>query len=206
MFSKNFDRIFYGIVGAVVLGIATAICAYFYYYSPEYTAVGYQPLQSISFSHATHAGQLGIDCRYCHYTVEHSWYASLPEASVCMNCHNQVLSQDDRIAILKRAISEGKPIVYTRIHRLPDFVWFNHAVHARRGIGCVHCHGDVSSMERTYQARSLGMKFCLECHRNSRRYITPLSKITKTNVTGGYEVLAEKWNIRSNIDCSSCHR
>lgn len=206
MFLKNLDRIFYWIIGIAVIGIATAIFAYFYYYSPEYTAVGYQPVQNISFSHATHAGQLGIDCRYCHYTVEQSWYAGLPEPSVCMNCHNQVLANDERIAPIKRAIEERKPIIYTRIHKLPDYVWFNHGVHVKRGVACVHCHGEVANMEKTYQAKSLGMKFCLECHRNPEKYLVPLSDITKTNVSGNFSNLSEKWNVRANIDCSVCHR
>lgn len=206
MISKSFDRVFYGIAAIVVVGIAAAVFAYFYYYSPEYTAVGYQPMQNISFSHATHAGQLGIDCRYCHYTVEQSRYAGLPEASVCMNCHNQVLARDERIAPIKKAVDDKKPIIYTRIHRLPDYVWFNHAVHVRRGIGCVHCHGYVSEMEKTFQAKSLSMKFCLECHRNPKDYLTPLSDITKARVSGDFTHLAEKWGVKANIDCSACHR
>ena len=203
---KNLDRIFYGIVGIAVIGISTVIFAYFYYYSPEYTTVGYQPIQNISFSHATHVGQLGIDCRYCHYTVEYSPYAGVPEAAVCMNCHKQVLAQDERILPLKMAVDKQQPIIYVKIHKLPDYVWFSHAVHSRRGIACFHCHGDVANMEKTYQAKPLDMKFCLECHKSPEKYIVPLSEITKTNFTGNSENLSEKWNVKANTDCSSCHR
>lgn len=206
MFSENLNRIVGAIALMFVFACGLAVGLYFYYFTPEYSRVGYQPFQEISFSHKTHSGELKIDCRYCHYLVEESWYAGMPEASICMNCHNQALTRDERLETVKRSASEGLKIQYTRAHRLADYVWFSHSVHTRRGIGCVNCHGEVQTMERTYQAKSLSMKFCINCHRNPAPWLVPLDKVVNISQTGSYTNLAKNWNIRSSDECSQCHR
>src|SRR6516165_7579605 len=129
--------------GAVTAGVT-------YYFTPKYSRVGYQPIQPVPFSHAVHAGQLGIDCRYCHSTVEKSWFSNIPSASTCMNCHNQVLKDDPRLALVRDSAATGKPIEWVQIHKLPEFAYFNHSVHVNRGISCVECHGRIDQMDEVY--------------------------------------------------------
>src|SRR6478735_185755 len=160
--------------GAVTAGV-------WYYFTPKYFRVGYQPTQPVAFSHATHAGQLGLDCRYCHTHVEKSWYSNVPASSTCMNCHNQVLKDDPRLALVRESAASGKPIPWVQIHRTPDYVYFNHSVHVDRGISCVECHGKVNEMEEVYQVQPLSMTFCLDCHRNPENKLRDLDKITDLN-------------------------
>ena len=134
------------IVGAILLGTAvTAGC--WYYFTNKYTNVGYMPLQPVAFSHSIHADQLGIDCRYCHNAVEKSWYSNIPASSVCMNCHSQVLKDDPKLALVRESYATGQPIPWVQIHKLPDYVYFNHSVHVNRGVSCVECHGQINNMD-----------------------------------------------------------
>ena len=198
--------------GAVTAGV-------WYYFTPKYFRVGYQPIQPVAFSHATHAGQLGIDCRYCHNMVEKSWFSNIPAASTCMNCHNQVLKDDPRLALVRESAATGKPIPWVQIHRVPDFVYFNHSVHVNRGISCVECHGRIDQMEEVAQAKPLHMAFCLDCHRNPAMAIRPADKVTdlafkwdndpqqaalKQKLFG--EKAVHDWKIQSQENCSACHR
>jgi hypothetical protein len=206
------------IAGALILGTAT-VGATWYYFSPKYTDVGYQPIQPVAFSHAIHANQLGIDCRYCHNAVEKSWYSNVPAASQCMNCHSQILASDPRLALVRESYATGKPIPWVQIHRMPDFVYFNHSVHVTRGISCVECHGQINQMDEVHQAKPLSMTYCLECHRNPAARIRPLDKITDLNwkwsddpklaaqlqETHGREMV-ESWKVESLQNCSACHR
>src|SRR5437867_4531403 len=121
------------LVGVILTGGAvTAGC--WYYLTPKYSRVGFQPLQPVAFSHKLHAGELGVDCRYCHSAVDKSWYSNIPTSSTCMNCHNQVLKDDPRLALIRENAQTGKPLAWEQIHRLPDFAYFNHAVHVNRGV------------------------------------------------------------------------
>src|SRR5207253_8348552 len=140
------------IVGLLLVGSALVAGAW-YYFTPKYSRVGYQPIQPVGFSHATHAGQLGIDCRYCHNAVEKSWYSNIPASSTCMNCHNQVLKDDPRLALVRESAGTGKPIPWVQVHRVPDFVYFNHSVHVNRGISCVECHGQINKMDERKSTR-----------------------------------------------------
>ena len=128
------------IVGGMLLG-TSVLGGVWYYFSPKYTRVGYQPIQPVAFPHSVHADQLGIDCRYCHSAVEKSWYSNIPTATTCMNCHNQVLKDDPRLALVRESAATGKPIPWVQVHKVPDYVYFNHSVHVNRGVSCVHCHG-----------------------------------------------------------------
>lgn len=199
---------------------ASAVTAgVWYYFTPKYTRVGYQPLQPVSFSHATHVDQLGMDCRYCHNAVEKSWFSNIPASSTCMNCHNQVLKDDARLALVRETAASGQPIPWVQIHKTPDYVYFNHAVHVNRGISCVECHGPIDKMEEVYHAKPFSMSFCLDCHRDPAAKIRPLDKITDLNwkPSDDPKVAAEKqrargkemvehWRVESLQNCSACHR
>jgi len=204
-----------GLIIAGVLLVGTAVTAgVWYYFTPKYTRVGYQPIQPVAFSHATHAGQLGMDCRYCHTGVEKSWFSNIPASSTCMNCHNQVLKDDPRLALVRESAQSGRPIPWIQIHKLPDFVYFNHSVHVNRGVSCVECHGRVDQMEEIYHAKPFGMSFCLECHRNPGLKLRPPDKITdpawqpesplKQQEFGQRAV--RDWHVESLQTCSACHR
>jgi hypothetical protein len=199
---------------------ATAVTAgVWYYFTPKYTRVGYQPIQPVSFSHVTHVDQLGIDCRYCHSAVEKSWFSNIPASSTCMNCHNQVLKDDPRLALVRESAATGNPIPWVQIHKTPDYVYFNHSVHVNRGISCVECHGQINKMEEVYHAKPFSMAFCLECHRDPAAKIRPLDKITDLNWTpkpdpnvaaqwqkSEGKKMVEHWRVESLQNCSACHR
>ncbi|MEC8928724.1 MAG: cytochrome c3 family protein [Verrucomicrobiota bacterium] len=202
----------FALVGGLLAGIGV-VAGVTYYFTPKYTRVGYQPLQPVAFSHKVHAGQLGMDCRYCHDGVEKSWYSNIPSAETCMKCHTEVLKDDPRLAPVKESFETGKPLPWVQVHRTPDYVYFNHAVHVNRGVSCVHCHGRVDEMDEVKHDKSLSMAFCLDCHRNPHEKLRPLDKVTDL----GWEappghakregsLLAHKWKVRSSESCSVCHR
>jgi hypothetical protein len=206
------------IVGALLITCGV-VAGFWYYFTPKYTRVGYQPIQPVSFSHAIHVSQVGLDCRYCHTGEDKSWYSNIPAASTCMNCHRQVLKDDPRLALVRESVATGRPIPWVQIHRVPDFVYFNHAVHINRGISCVECHGQVNQMDEVYHAKSLAMAFCLDCHRHPAAAVRPLDKVTDLNwkwnedprtaaemqrVNG--EKFVREWRVQSLQTCSACHR
>lgn len=201
------------LVGGVLLGggVVTGVT---YYFTPKYTRVGYQPVQPVSFSHKIHAGQLGIDCRYCHDMVEESWFSNLPAADTCMKCHSTVLKDDPRLKPVRESYETGKPIPWVQIHKTPDYVYFNHAVHVTRGISCVKCHGRVDQMDEVRHDKPLSMAFCLECHRSAHAHIRPLDKVTDLAWEGGNQFvpehdgrqLEERLDVRASENCSACHR
>jgi len=205
------------IVIAVAGGVVTAGVTF--YLTPKYTRAGYQPVQPVPFSHKIHAGQLGLDCRYCHNGVEKSWYSNLPGASTCMNCHNQVLKDDPRLAIVRESASNNVPIPWVQVHITPDYVYFNHSVHVDRGISCVECHGRVDQMDEVRHEKPFSMSFCLDCHRTPSEHIRPTDKVTDlgwTWSTNGVEAarlqtiegkkLVEHMRVESLQSCSACHR
>ena len=164
------------VVGALLVG-GGVTAGVWYYFTPKYTRVGYQPIQPVQFSHATHADQMGIDCRYCHSAVEKSWYSNIPTAGLCMNCHGQVLKDDPRLALVRESALSGKPILWVQIHKVPEFVYYNHAVHVNRGVSCYECHGQLNQMEEVRHAQPLSMTFCLDCHRDPAARLRPPDKI-----------------------------
>jgi hypothetical protein len=186
-------------------------------FSPDATDVGYMPEQPVPYSHALHAGELGIDCRYCHTTVEHSAHAAIPPTQVCMNCHSEkgVHIEEARlwkIAEIRKSHKTGKPIEWVRVHDLPDYAYFDHSAHVRRGIGCVSCHDRVDKMEVVYQAEPLSMQWCLDCHRHPEKHLRPLDRVTdmawkprEPQEQLGRR-LREEYNINPSTDCSTCHR
>jgi len=201
------------ITGALLIGTGVT-AGVWYYFTPEYARVGYQPVQPVFFSHNIHAGQLGMDCRYCHSTVEKAWYSNIPTAGLCMNCHNQVLKDDPKLALVRESAASGKPIPWVQIHKTPEFVYFNHSVHVNRGISCVECHGRIDQMDEVHEAKSLSMTFCLNCHRDPAAHVRPLDKITDLGWTAGSDAkqreigtqFVHDWHVQSLQSCSACHR
>jgi hypothetical protein len=196
----------------VLGGIATA--AVDYYMTPKYTRVGYSPVQPVPFSHALHAGQLGIDCRYCHSNVERSGHANIPTAQTCMNCHSQVKANSPLLAVVRQSYLTGDAVPWVWIHQTPDYVYFNHAIHVNRGVSCVECHGRVDQMDVVTHAKPLSMGFCLDCHRAPQDHLRPNSEVTNlawtapsaaAQTTMGTQFVHD-WNVRPPQSCSGCHR
>jgi hypothetical protein len=168
--------------------------------------------QPVQFSHKHHAGELGIDCRYCHTSVEVSAVASVPPTKTCMNCHSQIWAQSDYLAPVRASYQTDESIRWVRVNDLPDFVYFNHSVHVDKGIGCVSCHGRVDHMNQLYQATSLQMEWCLDCHRHPERHVRPRDAVFDMaweppgdQHTLGLE-LVKAYDIHPRTDCSTCHR
>jgi cytochrome c552/cytochrome c7-like protein len=196
----------------VLGGIATA--AVDYYMTPKYTRVGYSPVQPVPFSHALHAGQLGIDCRYCHSNVERSGHANIPTAQTCMNCHSQVKANSPLLAVVRQSYLTGDPVPWVWIHQTPDYVYFNHAIHVNRGVSCVECHGRVDQMDVVTHAKPFSMGFCLDCHRAPQDHLRPNSEVTNLAWTAPSAAaqtamgtqFVHDWNVRPPQSCSGCHR
>jgi formate-dependent nitrite reductase cytochrome c552 subunit len=219
IFPKWTNRLpLYGLVGAAMVGTAVT-AGVWYYFTPKYTRVGYQPIQPVAFSHAVHVDQIGLDCRYCHSAVERSWYSNVPSASTCLNCHNQVLKDDPRLALVRESAQTGQPIPWVQVHKVPDYVYFNHSVHVNRGVSCVECHGPIHQMDEVRHAQPLSMAFCLDCHRDPAGRLRPLDKITdlswkwsddpKLNAAKQREMgqkFVHDWKVQSLQSCSACHR
>ncbi len=205
-------------VGVVLLGSAT-VAGVWYYFTPKYTRVGYQPLQPVAFSHAIHVDQVGMDCRYCHSAVEKSWYSNIPTAAVCMNCHLQVLKDSPKLELVRESATTGRPIPWVQVHKLPDYVYFNHSVHVNRGVSCFECHGSIHKMDEVRHAQPLSMSFCLDCHRDPASRLRPPDKITDLNWAWSADPLeaaamqklngpkfVHDWRVQSLTTCSACHR
>jgi len=146
----------------------------------SYGAKRYVPIsQPIQFSHKHHVNDDGIDCRYCHFTVDKEMYAGMPATETCMTCHSQIWSDSPEIKPIVDSFTSGKPIQWKRVHDLPDFVFFNHAIHINKGIGCVSCHGRIDRMPLVYKENTLTMGWCLDCHRHPERNIRPKNAVFK---------------------------
>ena len=169
----------------------------------------------IPFSHKLHAGELGMDCRYCHNTVEHTQHAAIPPTETCMNCHAQIHPQSEKLQPLFKSYETGEPIEWVRVHDLAQFAYFNHSAHVTRGVSCVECHGRIDTMEVLYQHESLSMGWCLECHRNPVPHVRNPDLVTQLD--WGLDMSAaeriadsESWlainNLNPSQDCSTCHR
>jgi hypothetical protein len=168
--------------------------------------------QPVQFSHAHHVGGLGIDCRYCHTSVEQSTFANIPPTKTCMNCHSQIWLDSPYLEPVRESFRTGKSLEWVRVHDLPDFVYFNHSVHVKKGVGCETCHGRLDQMAGIYQASSLQMEWCIQCHRQPERHLRPRAAVT----TMGYRPegdqleigrrLVQEYDVKRLTSCSTCHR
>lgn len=200
------------LLAAMLLLGAGGVGFLWYYGSPKYTDVGYRPTQPVPFSHKLHAGDLGMDCRYCHSNIERSAIANVPATQTCMNCHTLVLPQSEKLLAVRESWATGKPIEWINVHMLPQYAYFNHSLHLNAGIGCISCHGNVAEMEKVQQMQPLSMSWCLDCHRNPDSNLRPVDQITNMNYTPPADqaafaarVKAEK-KLNPTQDCSGCHR
>jgi hypothetical protein len=168
--------------------------------------------QPVPFSHEHHVGGLGIDCRYCHTTVENSSFANIPPTKTCMNCHSQIWSTAPMLEPVRESFRTDKSIRWIRVHDLPDYVYFNHSIHVAKGVGCTTCHGQVNKMPLMWQESSLQMTWCLDCHRHPERFVRPRSEVFSVTYTPPPDQLAlgrklvKEYSIQSLTSCSTCHR
>jgi hypothetical protein len=168
--------------------------------------------QPVPFSHEHHAGDLGVDCRYCHQSVELSSFAGMPAASVCMHCHSQMWTVAPMLEPVRQAYTTGAPLTWSKVHKLPDYVFFNHGIHVSKGIGCASCHGNVTKMPLMYKEATLQMSWCLNCHRNPERFVRPKSEVFNMNWVAPNDEgrlgnrLVHEYHIEKRTDCYTCHR
>jgi hypothetical protein len=170
--------------------------------------------QPVPFSHEHHVAQLGIDCRYCHTSVEQSSFAGIPPTATCMNCHRQIWTNAELLAPVRESYAKGTPLRWARVHDLPDFVYFNHSIHVAKGIGCVTCHGRVDRMPLMFQHASLQMEWCIDCHRDPAKYVRPKDQVFNLSYVpppdpGFGARLVKEYAIQSPrtlTSCSTCHR
>jgi hypothetical protein len=210
------------------------IVAFAYYATPKSLTVGYQPSQPIPFSHKIHVDQVGIDCRYCHSFVDVAGHSNVPSASTCWNCHQHVQKDSPKLQPLRDRMNPalkspdfGKPIEWVRVHKSPDFVYFNHSAHVNRGVSCASCHGRVDQMETVYQDQNHSMGWCLECHRAPENHLRPLEEVynmkydaaeyLKKNPMTGADgkalttqvglglKLKDDWHVKPKESCATCH-
>jgi len=168
--------------------------------------------QPVQFSHLHHVLDDGIDCRYCHTSVETSSFAGIPPTKTCMNCHSQIWQTAPILEPVRASFRENQPLHWTRVHDLPDFVYFNHSIHVKKGMGCETCHGRVDQMPLMKQEQSLQMEWCINCHRHPEDYVRPRTEV----FTMGYRPqvpqsvlgpqLVKEYDIHGNTSCSTCHR
>ncbi len=215
-FHRSANTIFLvSLIGLVLLVGGLIALAYALQDSPYVTRAYIEREQPIQFSHERHVAGNGIDCRYCHTSVETSSFAGIPPTKTCMNCHSQIFSNSPYLEPVRSSFRTGESIRWTRVHDLPDFVYFNHSIHVSKGIGCSTCHGRVDRMPLTYEAHSLQMEWCIGCHRDPAKELRPKDQIFNVEyeqpddqLTLGKHLL-QQYHIRSPYDltsCSTCHR
>ena len=199
-------------------GVAT-IFAVWYWFSPLYTDAGYRPVQPVPYSHKLHAGEMGIDCRYCHNTVEVAAGANVPPTATCMNCHEGLVQSTNpggpyhaRVEELRKSFTTNTPVEWIRVHMLPDYAYFNHSAHVAAGVGCVSCHGRIDQMVVVEQYQPLSMGWCLDCHRDPKPNLRPVAEVTNMAwdaETANYNPDQDpqrKRKINPPTHCSGCHR
>jgi hypothetical protein len=215
-FSRNADTFFRIVLFGGVLAVVTVAAASYLIVRSHYETVQDVPReQPVPFSHKHHVGALGIDCRYCHTTVEYSSFANIPPTKLCMNCHSEMWAASPALEPVRESYRSGKSIEWTRVNDLPGYVYFNHSIHVHKGIGCADCHGRVDRMALTWQAAPLTMEWCLSCHRNVAAHIRPRDQVFSMTYTqpGNQaqlgEQLVKEYDVRSSgelTSCEICHR
>jgi hypothetical protein len=176
------------------------------------TQVGVVRDQPVPFSHKHHVNGLGLDCRYCHTSVEDSAFAGIPPTQTCMGCHSQIWADSPLLEPVRASWRERRPLPWTRVHDLGDFAYFDHSIHVRKGIGCVTCHGRVDLMPMTWREHTLHMEWCLECHRAPERFVRPRERVFDMEwAPEGDQLelgrgLVRDYGIVAATDCSACHR
>ncbi len=200
------------IFGAALLFLGLLWVLYGVNSSAYVTGVGVAVGQPVPFSHKHPVSGIGIDCRYCHSSVEESPVAGLPPTETCMSCHSQIWADSPILEPVRASFRDGRPIEWVRVHDLPGFVYFDHSIHLKKGIGCASCHGRVDQMPLMWKVATLNMEWCLDCHREPERYVRPREEVFNMawapppdQLALGRELVA-KYRIRRMTDCSTCHR
>jgi hypothetical protein len=176
------------------------------------TDVGVARTQPVQFSHKHHVSDDGIDCRYCHTSVEESSFAGIPSTKICMNCHTQIWAESPILAPVRESFRTGKSLEWTRVNNLPGFVYFDHSIHVHKGVGCATCHGRVDQMPLMWRENTLYMEWCLECHRNPERFVRPREQVFSMDWQPPSDQIAlgqklvQQYKIESLTSCSVCHR
>lgn len=218
IFTRTTDaRVRQAAVGLVV-GAGLVVVGWYYYALPSYTRVGYAPGQPVPFSHVQHVGQLGLDCTYCHTHVFESPHANVPASQTCMNCHNKekanVKGNSPLLQPVYQSYKTGLPVGWKRVHKLPEYAYFNHAVHVNKGVSCAACHGAVNEMPVVRHDQPLSMGWCLRCHDAPEKHLRPVGEVTnltwapgagRTREEVGREV-KERLQVNAPTHCQSCHR
>jgi hypothetical protein len=218
LFRKSSNSLARGIVVGGFLSVFGFLGVVYAIYRSPYTTGADTPLrQIVPFSHEHHVSGLGIDCRYCHSTVETSAFAGIPPTHTCMTCHSQLYTDAPLLAPVRNSLASGQSLPWQRVHQLPDFVFFNHSVHVQKGIGCSTCHGRVDQMPLTWKAHSLYMRWCTDCHEAPEQYLRPRDQVFNMAWTPpgdqpaqGIRLAKEYQLSRQRLeqlrDCSMCHR
>ena len=202
------------LLGVIFMLVGLATFGYFLVESPLMTEVGLAKAQPVPFSHQQHVGGLGLDCRYCHSSVEETNFAPIPPTESCMGCHAQVATETLTLAPVRASFENNQPLEWIRVHNLADFVYFNHSIHVTKGIGCETCHGRVDQMPVIARAETLRMDWCLACHRAPERFVRPLEQVFSMGwepaidqaTLGPQLVAAYGIKVDQLSDCSICHR
>ncbi len=213
LFSPRSNALFRLVLVILIAGASgTAATGMVYWRTPYGTGQQQEVAQPVQFDHRHHVKDDLLDCRYCHATVDKAASAGIPSTELCLNCHSQVWNKSPKLDLVRASWFQGKPIQWTRVHKLPDFVYFNHSIHVNKGVGCVTCHGRVDEMPAIQQVQPLTMGWCLECHRNPYPNLRPLSEVTNLawqpdgdpTVVG--QALAKQNDVHPRTSCYTCHR
>jgi hypothetical protein len=197
------------IFGALLFVAAVFAVAFTVVRSPYVTEVGVVREQPVPFSHQHHVGDIGLDCRYCHTSVENSSFAGIPPTATCMNCHSQLFAKSDMLAPVRESYRTGKPLEWTRVHDLPDFVYFDHSIHVAKGVACVTCHGHVNEMPLMWREHTLHMQWCLDCHWHPQEFVGPTADVfavSLANAARQTKAAAAIPQVTSETSCYICHR
>jgi len=196
---------------ASLAGGVIAVFLIWYYFSPEFTDVGYAPEQPVEYSHRLHAGELGINCQYCHTAVKDAAYSNVPATQTCMNCHSQIQTESLKLLPVRESWATGQSIEWVKVHQLPDYANFAHNVHTTNGVGCETCHGRVDQMEVVKLVEPLSMGWCLECHRQPEMYLRPDEEVTSMGYVQPSDFVERNLariredGIQPPTNCSACH-
>jgi len=200
------------IIVGVTLAISALVLGGILDRSPYYTQVGVVRAQPVPFSHKHHVAGLGIDCRFCHTSVEESSFAGIPSTETCMKCHSEMWKDSPMLEPVRESFRTGESLEWVRVHDTPDFVYFDHSIHVNKGIGCVTCHGQVDQMPLMAKAETLHMQWCLDCHRNPENFVRPKEHVFDMNWESEEDQavlgprLVDEYNIKPSTNCSVCHR
>lgn len=214
LFAPRANTVFRVVLLALVLcAVSVGYGAWQYYHSPYWNRIGFAPSQPVLFSHRHHAGELRIDCRYCHTSVESSSFAGLPSTQICLSCHSQIFTDTTMLRPIVLSGAENRPIAWNRVTQLPNHVYFNHSIHVAKGVACTECHGDVGNLALMAKRQPLTMRWCLDCHRDPAPRLQPHEALFSPHPSRVARSAAESrrlmraYHVESEhlTNCSTCH-